>query len=177
MSLVPSAVDHAASVWAAVQASLPELRPWMPWAADDTYEQNREFLKMCETMWERGEGWTFTLFVQGQAAGTLGIGGYEPLIRCAELGYWIRTDLAGRGLATEATAAAVDFGFKQVGLHRIELHAGLENFGSTRVAEKVGFRRVGVLRHGSRGENGWYDCHLFDLLETDPRPTLAELSE
>jgi ribosomal-protein-serine acetyltransferase len=164
-------------LWAAIEASLPELRPWMAWAIDDSYQQNRQFLKMCEAMWQRGEGWNFTIFVDGSAEGTVGLGGHEPLIKCAELGYWIRTGLAGRGLVTEAAAAAVTFGFDQIGLHRIELHAGLENFASMRVAEKVGFQRVGVLRDGSRGGGGWYDCHLFDLLETDARPSLAELSE
>ncbi|MEA2485645.1 MAG: ribosomal-protein-serine acetyltransferase [Actinomycetota bacterium] len=177
LSLVPSVVAHAESLWAAVETSLAELRPWMAWALDDSYEHNRQFLKMCETMWQRDEGWNFTIFVDDRAVGTVGLGGYEPLIKSAELGYWIRTDLAGRGLVTEAAAAAVTFGFERIGLHRIELHAGTDNAASIRVAEKVGFQRVGLLRDGSRGENGWYDCHLFDLLETDSRPSLAQLSE
>jgi ribosomal-protein-serine acetyltransferase len=174
MTLVPSEVDHAESLWEAVEASLPELRPWMAWAIDDSFEQNRDFLKMCESMWRSGDGWTFTIFVDGAAAGTLGLGGYEPLISCAELGYWIRTDLAGRGLMTEAAAAVVDYGFNELRLHRIELHAALNNHKSIRVAEKLGFRRAGVLRDGSRGEGGWYDCHVFDLLETDDRPSTVQ---
>jgi RimJ/RimL family protein N-acetyltransferase len=149
----------------------------MAWALDDSYEHNRQFLKVCETMWNRDEGWNFTIFVGGDAVGTVGLGGFEPLIKSAELGYWIRTDLAGRGLVTEAAIAAVTFGFDHVGLHRIELHAGTENAASIRVAEKVGFHRVGLLRDGSRGERGWYDCHLFDLLETDRRAPLALPSE
>jgi ribosomal-protein-serine acetyltransferase len=177
LSLVPSVLDHADPLWTAIEASLSELRPWMAWAVDDSYEQNQGFLKMCETMWNRDEGWNFSIFVDGAAVGTVGLGGYEPLIRCAELGYWIRTDLAGRGLVTEAAAAAVTFGFDRVGLHRIELHAGTANAASIRVAEKVGFQRVGLLRDGSRGEGGWYDCHLFDLLESDRRPALGELPE
>jgi ribosomal-protein-serine acetyltransferase len=177
MTLVPCDVAHAESLWEAVEASLSELRPWMAWAIDDSYEQNRDFLKMTESMWQNGDGWTFTIFVDGTAAGTLGLSGYEPLISCAELGYWIRTDLSGRGLMTEAAAAVVDFGFDDLRLHRIELHAGLSNLGSIRVAEKLGFRRAGVLRDGSRGESGWYDCHVFDLLETDDRPSVASAEE
>jgi ribosomal-protein-serine acetyltransferase len=172
LALVPSAVDHAEPLWRAVEASLSELRPWMAWAIDDSYEHNRDFLTMCETMWQRGEAWTFTVFVDGSAAGTVGLGSCEPLISRAELGYWIRTDLAGRGLMTEAASAVVTFGFDEVGLHRLELHAGVMNANSNRVAEKLGFHRVGLLRDGSRGENGWYDCHLFDLLESDERPLL-----
>jgi ribosomal-protein-serine acetyltransferase len=176
-SLVPSAVEHADSLWAAVERSLPELRPWMAWAADDSNEHNADFLKMCEASWNSGEAWTFTIFVEDRAAGTVGLGPHVPLVRSAELGYWLRTDLAGRGLMTEAARAVVDFAFEELGLHRIELHAGTENAGSIRVAEKLGFQRVGLLRDGSRGEAGWYDCHLFDLLESDPRPAAARRQE
>jgi ribosomal-protein-serine acetyltransferase len=157
-------------MWAAVEASLPELRPWMAWAVDDTHGSNKDFLEMCEAMWSKDQGWTFTIFHNGEVAGTVGLAGHEPLIRSAELGYWIRTDLARRGLMTEAAAAVVDFGFKEVRLHRVELHAGVENLRSIRVAEKLGFQRVGMIRDGSRGEGGWYDCYVYDLLETDARP-------
>jgi ribosomal-protein-serine acetyltransferase len=163
-------VDHAGTLWEAVEASLAELTPWMPWASDDSYEHNRAFLKMSEDAWQRDEAWTFTIFFEGRAAGTVGLNGFEPLLASAELGYWLRTDLVGRGLMTEAAGAVVSFGFNELHLHRIELHAGLANINSIRVAEKLGFRRVGTLRDGSRGQYGWYDCYVFDLLETDDRP-------
>ena len=78
---------------------------------------------------------------------------------------------------TEAATAIVTFGFEQLHLHRIELHAGLRNFASIRVAEKLGFQRAGALRDGSRGASGWYDCYVYDLLENDRRPGVRELSE
>ncbi|MEA2507337.1 MAG: ribosomal-protein-serine acetyltransferase [Actinomycetota bacterium] len=171
LSLVPSAIEHARSLWEAVEVSLPELTPWMPWASDDSYEHNRDFLKMCQEAWQRSEAWTFTIMFEGRAAGTVGLSGLQPLIASAELGYWLRTDLAGRGLMTEAAAAVVAFGFGEAGLHRIELHAGVANTGSIRVAEKVGFKRMGMLRDASCGKAGWYDCHVFDLLESDERPS------
>lgn len=169
LSLVPSAVEHADSLWAAVESSLPELRPWMAWAADDSHDGNATFLETCEQQWSRDEAWIFTLFFEGKAAGTVGLGGHVVLHRSAELGYWLRSDLAGRGLMTEAGAAVVAFGFEEVGLHRIELHAGVNNHASNRVAEKLGFQRVGLLREASRGQGGWYDCYVYDLLETDER--------
>jgi RimJ/RimL family protein N-acetyltransferase len=141
----------------------------MVWAKDDTFDRNKEFLKMCEEAWRNGEGWTFTVFFEGRAAGTLGLSVFEPLLQSAQLGYWIRSDLAGRGLMTEAAAAMVSFGFERLRLHRIELHAALGNAASIRVAEKIGFRRGGILRDGSRGEAGWHDCYVFDLLASDDR--------
>ena len=57
-----------------------------------------------------------------------------------------------------------------LGLHRIELHAAIENVGSIRVAEKLGFRSEGIMREGSKVPGGWLDCYSFGLLTTDPRP-------
>ncbi|MDP9225649.1 MAG: GNAT family N-acetyltransferase, partial [Actinomycetota bacterium] len=150
-----------------------ELRRWMAWASDDSYERNRDFLKMCESGWAKGEAWTFTIFVADRAAGTVGLASFDALLNSAELGYWLRSDLTGRGYMTEAAAAIVAFGFARLKLHRIELRAGVGNYDSNRVAEKLGFRRGGMLRDGSRGEGGWYDCYAYDLLESDDRPSFA----
>jgi RimJ/RimL family protein N-acetyltransferase len=65
----------------------------------------------------------------------------------------------------------VEYGFSVLGLHRIELRAAPSNIGSVRVAEKVGFTREGMLRHGARGADGWHDVEVFGLLASDERPS------
>jgi ribosomal-protein-alanine N-acetyltransferase len=66
--------------------------------------------------------------------------------RRAELGYWIGVPYWNRGFATEAAAAMVSYGFRELGLHRIEAEAFQQNPASARVLEKVGMEREGVLR-------------------------------
>ncbi len=70
---------------------------------------------------------------------------------------------------TEAVASAVGFGFSQLMLHRIWLHAGVGNLGSIRVAEKTGFLHEGRLRESGRGMHGWHDVYIYGLLESDER--------
>lgn len=116
--------------------------------------------------------WNFAIVVDGSPAGTISLHNHVPALQRAEMGYWLRSDLCGRGLMTEAGSAVVEFGFESLRLHRIELHAGTGNVGSARVAEKLGFAREGLLRHGSRGSDGWYDVFVYGLIEDDPRPVL-----
>ncbi len=156
-------------MWDAVVASLPELERYMPWAIDPSFENEQEFLRRAEQEWEADQAWSFVIRFAGQTVGTIGLGDHIPVLRSAHLGYWIRSDLAGRGLTTEAAAAVVDFAFDDLELHRIELHAALDNVGSIRVAEKLGFRRAGILRHAGRGAHGYHDVYVFDLLDTDER--------
>jgi RimJ/RimL family protein N-acetyltransferase len=56
----------------------------------------------------------------------------------------------GRGLATEAARAFVEFGFGPLGLSRIVASADADHAASRRVLAKLGFREVGVTVHGSR---------------------------
>ena len=55
-----------------------------------------------------------------------------------EIGYHVRRDLWGRGLAPEAAAACRDHGFERLGAERLISLIRPENLPSRRVAEKVG---------------------------------------
>jgi ribosomal-protein-serine acetyltransferase len=167
--LEPTTPRIALELWEAIEVSLPELRPWLAWAVDGDLASTRSFTEAAERAWGSTE-WTFTIFVDGGVAGGIGLNRYEPLLNSAQIGYWMRSDLAGRGLITEAARLLVEFAFGDLKLHRLELHAAPGNRGSVRVAEKLGFTKVGILRHGSRGEGGYHDVFVFDLLEADVRP-------
>jgi ribosomal-protein-alanine N-acetyltransferase len=55
-----------------------------------------------------------------------------------EIGYRMRRDCWGNGLATEAARACRDYGFNQAGLRRLISIIESENAASIRVAEKMG---------------------------------------
>lgn len=170
LELRPSAPEFIDTVWAAVQSSLAELKPWMHWAAEASRETTLEYLQHCEEQWATGDERNFTLFVGDSACGSCSLIRVDSMLQSAEIGYWMRSDLCGKNLMTEAAARVVTFGFEQESLHRIELHAGIDNHGSIRVAEKLGFRREGTLRDSGRGALGFHDSHVYNLLATDPRP-------
>jgi RimJ/RimL family protein N-acetyltransferase len=85
----------------------------------------------------------------------------------ANLGYWVRTSAAGRGVATNATRAAARFGFEQLGLRRIEIVAAVDNIPSQRVAEKAGAVREGILRQRLLIRGKSMDAVLFSLVRED----------
>src|SRR5262245_14832205 len=63
-----------------------------------------------------------------------------------EIGYWIGRPLWGRGYATEAAGAMLNYGFETVGLHKIHAYHYTRNPASGRVLEKIGMRPEGVMR-------------------------------
>lgn len=85
--------------------------------------------------------------------------------RRAEIGYSVRKDQWGRGIATEATTALIGFSFDTLGLRRIEADVDPRNDGSIRVLEKLGFEREGYLRERWELQGEIQDAILFGLLQ------------
>jgi ribosomal-protein-serine acetyltransferase len=165
--LEPVTPEHVPAMWAATEASMPQLHRWMPWAKQASLANSTEFAERAEDDWAAGRDFVFAVMLDGEYAGGFGLHSYR-LEGLGELGYWIRTDLAGRGYTTEAGGAVVTFAFEAVKLYRLELRAGVENLASQRVAEKLGFLREGTLRKGAPlGMEGGYDCHIYGLLAAD----------
>ena len=156
--------------WEAVQASLPELRVWMPWAIEADPQGTLTYQERAKNEWDNGRERHFVIFDSGRAAGACSLDRVDDLNLNCEIGYWMRSDLCGKGLMTEAASAVVTFGFETEGFHRIELNAGTRNAASNRIAEKLGFKREGVSRESGRGAAGFHDVYVYGLLETDPRP-------
>lgn len=75
----------------------------------------------------------------GEWVGRCGLS-WMPGADHVELGYILRAEFEGRGLATEASRAALAYGFDELRLPRIVAVALPENAASRRIMEKVGMR-------------------------------------
>lgn len=84
--------------------------------------------------------------------------------RQGEIGYVIHPDHQGHGYATEAAAALMEVGFRQLGLHRIRGSADARNVGSIRVMEHLGMRREAHLRQNEFIKGEWSDEVIYAIL-------------
>ncbi len=119
----------------------------------------------------RGDDESVLLVVE--AAGQV-IGGIEyheenePMYRHAGIDIYLSARGQGQGLGTEAVALLARFLSEQRGHHRLTIDPAAANQRAIRCYEKVGFRRVGVLRQYERGRDGrFHDGLLMDLLQAE----------
>ncbi len=82
----------------------------------------------------------------------------------AELGYMLSHDHWGKGLISEAIAAAVDCGFSTLGLHRIEAITRPENTASIRALVKNGFVQEGHFKENIFWNGTFLDSLYFGRL-------------
>jgi ribosomal-protein-alanine N-acetyltransferase len=84
--------------------------------------------------------------------------------REAMVWYTLQRALWGRGYIPEALRAVVDFGFRELGLHRIWAECDPANRPSYRVLEKIDMRREGHLRENAWLKGAWVDSYIYAIL-------------
>src|SRR4051794_29163169 len=115
--------DDAEGLARAVERSIEQLRPWMPWIAAEprTVEDRAELIRDWERDRRDGVQRAYGIFVGGEAAGSCGL---NPRIGAGglEIGYWVRSDLTGRGVATTAARRLCEIAFEDPSIDHVEIH-------------------------------------------------------
>lgn len=103
----------------------------------------------------------------GDLIGTCGFNVWNRRNNSAEIGYDLRPEYWGRGLATEAVQAIIDWGFDRLALNRIQADVMVGNEASARVLNKLGFVEEGTQRQGGYWRGQYHDLRYFSLLRSD----------
>jgi RimJ/RimL family protein N-acetyltransferase len=167
----PLELTDEQSLFEAVRESIPEVSPWLGWCHENySIEETREFLRLRAGKAQGDEWYSFGVFHRhngGRLLGGVGLNFINRVHQFGNLGYWVRTSAAGKGVASKAARLAARFGFEQLGLHRIEILAAVPNVASQRVAEKIGAVREGVLRQRLLIGGLPQDAVMFSLVRGD----------
>ena len=154
LRLARSRPNHASDLMEALNESLTELKAYMPWAHfKNTVDSQTARLGDLEQKWEANQDFTFSLFLPQNEGKDRFVGCIGMHLNClsesgVEIGYWVRSSQAGKGLCTLATQLLIYSGFEYQKLSRIQITCDVGNIGSKRVIEKVGFPYEGTLRYG-----------------------------
>jgi ribosomal-protein-serine acetyltransferase len=135
----------AAALHALILANLDHLRPWMAWIAAEPLSLSAREAKIGEWTRRWDDGVDFPYAITDGDGDLLGGCGLHRRTGPAglEIGYWIRGDRVGQGIATRAVAALTEAAFSVEGVDHVEIHHDAANVASRRVPEKNGFELVG----------------------------------
>jgi RimJ/RimL family protein N-acetyltransferase len=148
-------------------AADPQVARFMDWGPNAT-EETATFmaLKLDEqARWPRDE---VTLAIEhgadSRVIGSIRLAVSDRENLAGDFGYSLNRDYWRQGLATEATRALLDVGFRTLGLHRIWAECDVENTGSFGVMEKLGLRREAHIRQGKLTKGAWRDRYVYAIL-------------
>ena len=103
-------MSDARAVYEAVLESLPELRPWMPWAGPNYSLANaEENLLEAVALFMTRKDLRYHFFERdtGTFVGSSGLHRINWSVPRFEIGYWCRSSRAGQGFVTETVAGAL----------------------------------------------------------------------
>ena len=122
-----------------------------------------------------GRDWVFAVeeVATARAIGMVRLSIASAEHRQGNIGFSMDGAIRGKGYASEAMRALLDYGFHTLGLHRITALADVENARSHLVLATLGFRREGTLRQNFHVRGEWRDSDLFALLRSEWQPAAS----
>jgi aminoglycoside 6'-N-acetyltransferase len=111
----------------------------------------------------------FVIEDEGEVVGLVQAGEEDdPDYRHANIDIFLTSALSGHGLGSDAIRTLAHHLFEDRGHHRIVIDPAAANERAIRTYERIGFRRVGIMRRYERGVDGeWHDGLLLDLLRDE----------
>jgi [ribosomal protein S5]-alanine N-acetyltransferase len=113
-----------------------------------------------------GRDFAIELRGTGELVGAVTIDNHEQHRR-AQIGYWCAIEHWGRGYATEAVRAVIDYGFRELRLNKVAAECHADNPASRRVLEKAGMTLEGSLRQHSFRLGRFADKLQFGILRDE----------
>ena len=93
----------------------------------------------------------------------------------ANFGVWLHPKAWGNGYALEAGAHLIDFGFQELGLHRVSAAVTAPNVASSALCVRLGFAHEGATREAAFVRGEYVDVERYGLLVDEwdgPAPVL-----
>lgn len=146
----------------------PAVAKYMTWKPHRSLEDPIEFLRRCERSWveESAFPWSLWLDEDGEFVGML-----EIRVRgnAVDLGHALARRWWRQGLMSEAVTAVIRWALAQPEIYRVWATCDNENVASSRLLERVGMEREGVLRRWLAHPNlseAPRDCLCYSIVKT-----------
>ena len=136
----------------------PTVNRQQGWDRTDVDSVRADIVEMSRRSPGEPGGWVqFTVHQRegGRIIGDVGLSVADGEPEVIKVGYTIASEFQGRGFATEAIRALMDYAFHTLGAEVVRAHASAMNTPSIRVAEKVGMHLIEKVEYRD-GDEVWY---------------------
>ena len=162
------APGDAAELYESIDRNRARLRKWLPWATHEYGPADAaRFLEEQAAENEKRSALTTMIRLDGRLCGSIGLHKIDRPNRATSIGYWLDGEREGQGIVTRACRAILDIGFRNYGMHRIEIRCAVGNYRSCAVPRRLEFTEEGVLRDAEWLYDHWVDLRVFSKLENE----------
>jgi ribosomal-protein-serine acetyltransferase len=168
ISLEPLDEKHAIEMFDLIDSNRDHLREWLPWVDPmRTIENLRNHIAYCKQNEVAGTDYPFAIMFNGKIAGRIGIHYIHHHNKIASLGYWLGDGYQGKGIMTKSCIALINHCFNELGMNRVEIKCATGNTKSAAIAEKLNFKKEGILRQAEFVNDSFLDLYLYSMLKDE----------
>jgi ribosomal-protein-serine acetyltransferase len=144
------------------------LREWLPFIDYTRHvgDTRAYILSLYDKPYEHRD-LVFSIWYQDKVVGLMGLKGTDRDNHKTEIGYWLSSDMQGKGIVTEACWKLVHYLFVNMGMNRIQIRVGTANQKSKRVPKRLGFTLEGTERCGELLPSGYTDLEVYSMLKSE----------
>ncbi len=134
-----------------------------------TIEGFERFIAWTESERKAGRYACFAVVPEGYdtAVGLFQLRQLDPSFGTAEWGFAIAEDFWGSGIFARSAARVLDFAFREIGVHRIEARAAVQNGRGNGALRKIGAVQEGILRRSFLRGGQFLDQALWAIIDED----------
>jgi ribosomal-protein-alanine N-acetyltransferase len=148
------------------------MRFWDSLPSRDVAETSLRIRQSLDANPELHCAFAITIQLTNQVVGMVNYHDRRPAQRRLAIGWILLPDQRRQGYAQEAACALIRYCFRTLGANRIEARIEPPNGASLRLADRMGFRREGLMRDWLVVDGMPRDMLMLSLLRAD-RPDLA----
>jgi len=138
LSLVIPHLSRATEIFHLIDGDREHLRTWLPWVDSVTTEEDtRQNLSDRIKGFENKKQASFFGMVNGNFVASVGFVSLSD--GEGEIGYWLLSKYAGKGLMTSFVKVCIDYGFEELGLKTIVIKCAETNTKSAGIPKRLGF--------------------------------------
>ena len=135
----------------------------------DAYTHIKQAQDLITSMQEEFENhgsirWGITRKADDTVIGMVGFNYWDKQNNRASIGFDLARAHWRKGIMREALCAMLNFGFINMGLHRIAADASLENEASWKLMSSLGFTQEGILRDQYYEHGDYHDLVILSIL-------------
>jgi [ribosomal protein S5]-alanine N-acetyltransferase len=154
------------------EMSDPEISRYMAWDAHAERSQTEDFARAEIARRVSGKGVTWGISKEGEFCGIVSliaiIWSHRALTyRKAELAYWLAKRYHKQGIMREAVRQIMDFGIRDLGLHKICVSHSTPNAASGNLIKRLGFRYIGEQIEEYNKNGVWYNQKNYEVIEKE----------
>ncbi|MEJ2763457.1 GNAT family N-acetyltransferase [Photobacterium sp. MCCC 1A19761] len=163
IKLRPLALSHAEGLLNAVERSRPQLATFLGWVEQVTdVSTARQYIRDRIDAPAPGARW-YAIFHQQTFCGVFGIKSIAPCSQIAEVGYWLSTEVQGKGVIHKILAALIPALAQETNAEIVEFRCLEHNQASIQVATRAGAKWVKSVEHQMAVCNAAQKLNIYHL--------------